>query len=60
MAVEADGEERAVLQSVQGQRIVAVTVTKDGMHIDLDDGRTVVIAGTFCAALIRPRDTALH
>lgn len=56
----ADGEEPEVLTDLKGRRIRAVTVTEDGMHIDLDDGRTVVIAGSFCVAVMAPRDMALH
>lgn len=56
----ADTEGLEVLQSIKGQQIVAVTVTEEGMHIDLADGRTLMLVGTFAVALLAPRDMVFH
>jgi len=49
-----------VLQSIKSAKVVAVTVTEDGMHIDFADGRTLMLVGNFAVALLAPRDMVLH
>lgn len=35
------------LTALEGQKIVSAEVNEDGMHMHLEDGRTVVLVGSF-------------
>lgn len=36
------------LTALEGQKIISAEVTDDGMHMHLEDGRTVILVGSFC------------
>lgn len=39
------------LDALAGQKIVSAEVTDDGMHMHLEDGRTVILMGSFVGCI---------
>lgn len=52
---------KRIVENLEGATIVGGEVEDDeGLHIHLQDGRVLVIAGFFAMALVRPDERSLH
>lgn len=49
-----------MVRTLLGRRINGWYVKDGGMHIDLDDGRTVVVAGAFVVGIMEADKSHLH
>ena len=52
--------DKRVMDGLIGRLIVGWNMQDDGMHLDLDDGRIIVLSGVFALAVFTPQATNVH
>lgn len=53
-------EEEAIVESLKGSVIAGCSLTEEGAHFVLEDGRVVVFAGNFILGVTRPDKQTLN
>lgn len=53
-------EAQAILQSMLGRAITNYHMGEDGLHFELEDGRTVIFAGVFVIGVMEADEQVLH
>lgn len=56
----ANTSDETVMNGLLGRLIVGWNMQDDGMHFELDDGRSIVLTGVFCLAVFTPTEKNIH